>query len=148
VTLFVSSGPAITHVEVPDVTGSSRAEAYSVLEDTGLRPEGLSEPSDAVAAGIVVRTDPIAGTLVEEGAPVTVVVSSGPSVIVVPEVVGRMSDDAVARLQAVGLNATTSFVPDYATYGEVVESRPPAGTEMEPGDTVELLVSCAASVCD
>ncbi len=78
VTLFVSSGPAVGPIEVPDVIGTTREEAYAVLEDAGLQPDGATEPSQAVAAGTVVRTDPSPGSLVDAGSAVTVVVSSGP----------------------------------------------------------------------
>jgi beta-lactam-binding protein with PASTA domain len=148
VTLFVSSGPAAGQVEVPDVAGSAREEAYVILQDTGLEPEGRTEPSEAIAAGTVVRTDPVAGSLVDAGSTITVIVSSGPQPLVVPDVAGLRSAIAAERLSDVGLASRRSIegsatVPD----DTVIGTDPTAGTEVQKGDTVTLRVSCGADVC-
>jgi beta-lactam-binding protein with PASTA domain len=148
VTLFVSSGPAAGSVEVPDVVGSAREEAYAVLKDAGLEPEGATEPSPAVAAGTVVRTDPSPGSLVAAGSAVTVVVSSGPPPLVVPDVAGLRTAVAARRLKTAGL-ASRSVIAGSAAVPDdtVIDTDPPAGTEVQRGDTVTLRVSCGAESC-
>jgi beta-lactam-binding protein with PASTA domain len=148
VTLFVSSGPAAGTVEVPDVAGSTREDAYAVLEDAGLQPEGATEPSEVVAAGTVVRTDPVAGTVVDDGSAVTVVVSSGPPPLVVPDVAGLRSAAAVTQLKEVGLASRRSIVGSSTIPNDIViGTDPEAGTEVRRGDTVTVRVSCGDEVC-
>lgn len=148
VTLFVSTGPAAGPVEVPDVVGSTREQAYAILENVGLQPEGATEPSAAVAAGTVVRSDPSPGSLVDEGSPVTVVVSSGSPPLVVPDVAGLRTAVAVERLKAVELGSRRSIEASTTVPNDtVIATDPPAATEVERGDTVTLRISCGGEVC-
>lgn len=148
VTLYISSGPAAGPVEVPNVVGSTREEAYAILEEAGLRPEGATEPSQAVAAGTVVRSDPSPGSLVDEGSAVTVVVSSGPPPLVVPDVAGLRTAAAIERLKVVGLAARRSIEGSTTVPNDtVIATDPPAGTEVERGDTVTLRISCGGEIC-
>jgi hypothetical protein len=65
---------------VPMAAGRRPATAVRVIESAGLTVAGTtSEPSDERRKGLVLRTDPPAGTLLQPGAAVTVVVSSGRS---------------------------------------------------------------------
>ena len=78
VTLTVSSGAAT--VQVPDVTGQSEAQAANELGQAGLTVGSvLNQPSNSVAQGDVVSTNPAAGSSVPKGSSVTIFVSSGAS---------------------------------------------------------------------
>lgn len=74
--LTVSSGKK--QVEVPDVSGQSVATASNNLGQKGFQVNQKTENSDTVANGKVIRTDPAAGTQVDPGSTVTIIVSSGP----------------------------------------------------------------------
>lgn len=63
---------------VPDVGGLSEEEAEAALTEMGLDTASQTEASDSVDAGDVIRTDPEAGSSVEEGTRVVVFVSTGP----------------------------------------------------------------------
>jgi hypothetical protein len=66
-------------VEVPGVVGLTPEEAQNRLEGAGLEIGARSEaPSDQVGAGAVAGQDPAAGTEVERGTTVDLVVSTGP----------------------------------------------------------------------
>ena len=66
-------------VEVPDVVGMSRVEATKRLDGAGLEPGSQDEaPDDEFAEGVVIEQDPGAGTEVERGTTVDLVVSAGP----------------------------------------------------------------------
>ena len=149
VTLLISTGPAAQTVEIPDVRGRSRADAYAALENLGLKVEGATEASDSVAEGAATRTDPVARAVVAEGSTVTVFISSGPPPLRVPRVVGLGVGDAQDAVEAVGLRWTakrveSAEVPD----GNVIDSNPDGGQEIEPGGTVELIVSCGSPCVD
>jgi hypothetical protein len=62
---------------VPDVIGRTAALARRVLEGEGLAVQFAEERDPAVRKGLVIRTEPAAGTDVAEGSVVTVVVSTG-----------------------------------------------------------------------
>jgi hypothetical protein len=63
--------------EVPELYNASEAE--SALADAGLKLGDLNGASDdAIPAGVVIEQDPEAGTTVEEGTTVDIVVSTGP----------------------------------------------------------------------
>lgn len=127
---------------VPDVTGTTEAEATQTLLDAGYVAASATEPSDTVEAGLVTRSDPSGGSELAEGGTVTIFVSTGPSTIVVPDVVGLPEGDAVAALEAVGLTNTSTTVPDNEVeVGIVIESNPTAGIEVAPGTSVALSVS-------
>ena len=60
-----------------------------------------------------------------------------------PQVVGLCSEVATQRLEAQGLAASTEWLsePDPRPIGEVTSSRPAEGAEVEPGNTVVLVLS-------
>jgi tRNA A-37 threonylcarbamoyl transferase component Bud32 len=67
-------------VEVPKVVGLTGQEAQRQLEDAGLKLGFQDEaPSNEVAEGVVVQQDPAAGTGVERGTAVDLVLSTGPA---------------------------------------------------------------------
>jgi serine/threonine-protein kinase len=72
-----TEAPAAEEVEVRDVSDSNQEEAQSVLEEDGLVVEIEGQESD-VEPGVVVGTDPPAGTMVSPGDTVTLFVSTGP----------------------------------------------------------------------
>ena len=66
---------------VPDVVGLEQAVAEATIEEAGFAIGTITaEYSDAVALGLVISQDPAAGMSIEQGAPVALVVSLGPSV--------------------------------------------------------------------
>ncbi|MGY4644376.1 transglycosylase domain-containing protein [Cellulomonas sp. URHB0016] len=65
-------------VAVPNVDGKLEADATAVLVGQGLSASVVTEPSDSVSAGRVIRADPKVGAQVPAGSSVTIVVSTGP----------------------------------------------------------------------
>jgi eukaryotic-like serine/threonine-protein kinase len=109
VTLTVSAGPEM--VVVPDLEGLTLTEAFNLLASTGFRIDGdpVEEPSDAIAEGLVIRTEPSAGSLVSVGSTIRMVISGELTSVAVPIVVGLFADTALATLRNVGLEPTTEF---------------------------------------
>lgn len=120
---------------VPDVVGSGQADASTTLAGAQLTVAvGTPEFDSDVDGGDVIRTDPVAGTLVDPASPtVTITVSNA---ITMPDVRGRNVDEAGGQLTNAGLYVQ---VTSFFGLGSTVQSQDPApGTRVEPGSTVSL----------
>jgi eukaryotic-like serine/threonine-protein kinase len=139
VRLLVSQGPE--QVTVPDVTGLTRESAEARLGDEGLEVATEEQESDE-PEGNVISQSPGGGTRVSRGATVTIVVSTGRPQVTVPDVVGIGEDRATARLSAAGLSAARQERPvtEPADDGVVIEQRPGAGTEVDQGAQVVIVI--------
>ncbi|MFE1483966.1 Stk1 family PASTA domain-containing Ser/Thr kinase [Streptomyces fimicarius] len=148
VKLVVSRGPEI--VRVPDVVGSSLADARRALKKVGLAPGMVTkEFSEDVARGEVIRTDPRAGTDRNPDTAVALVVSKG-APVEVPDVSGLSVEDATAELEAEGLKAEVlpGRVHSAEVEGDVTEQSPAEGAEAAEGDTVQLTISKGPRMLD
>ncbi|MDP9404014.1 MAG: Stk1 family PASTA domain-containing Ser/Thr kinase [Actinomycetota bacterium] len=140
VTITVSTGKP--KVEVPAVVGKDRTAAADDIVNAGLRVRTVNEPSSTVEEGEVIRTDPAAGTSVDKGTLVTLVVSSGVETAQVPNVIGKRQDEATAALQALGFTVKVEnvVVVSDADDGRVLEQSPTGGTDAPKGSTVAIRV--------
>jgi eukaryotic-like serine/threonine-protein kinase len=139
VRLLVSAGPE--QVPVPDVVGLSRDSAEALLRDQGFGVAVEEEESDE-QEGDVTAQDPAGGTEVARGETVTITVSTGRPQVEVPDVVGQSEDSAAQRLEDAGLvtERQERTVTDPSQDGVVVEQRPEAGTEVDEGRTVVIVI--------
>ncbi|TNM69025.1 Stk1 family PASTA domain-containing Ser/Thr kinase [Streptomyces sp. NP160] len=130
-------------VTVPVVVGETQQSAEARLRAEGLSVSGTTERADPAAAGTVIDSDPEAGQQVEAKSAVALVLSSGPAAVQVPDVVGQTQEQAAARLDQQGLVLGTVSPQDAPQLraGTVISTNPPAGTSLEPGATVELVVA-------
>jgi len=137
--LLVSQGPE--QVTVPDVTGLTRESAEARLRDEDLEVSVEEQESD-VAEGDVISQNPAAGTRVSRGDRVTIVVSTGKPQVAVPDVVGMSPERAASRLSSGGLSAVRQerTVTDPDQDGVVIEQRPGAGTQVDEGSQVVIVV--------
>ncbi|WP_296606376.1 Stk1 family PASTA domain-containing Ser/Thr kinase [Nocardioides sp.] len=72
VTLFYSDGPE----EVPDVVGDKQGAAKSKIRAAGFEPEVIENPNTTEPAGTVISQSPQGGSTANQGATVTIVVST------------------------------------------------------------------------
>ena len=135
VDLVVSKGRR--PIPVGSWTGKSAAEAEETLKKRGLKVDVSRQYSDTVAEGIVISQQPKSGTLFK-GDPVTLLVSLGPELVEVPDVVASGVDDATAALQAAGFVVDVQEAPGYIGLGYVFSMDPGAGTELPIGSTVTI----------
>jgi serine/threonine-protein kinase len=143
VSIIVSSGPPTT--PVGKVEGLSAARALSMLRAAGFKPTSTTKASATVAEGLVISTEPAAGTRLPMGAAVTVLVSSGPAPVRVPDTVGQARAGAEAALETVGLTVgdITEQVSAEQTPGTVLSQSPAGGSSLKAGGKVNLLVAKA-----
>lgn len=134
VALLVSKGPVPR--TIPDLEPGADADTtVASLDALGLRAERREVFHDEIPAGRLVAMSPGPGSSVERGATVTVTVSKGPDLVVVPDVVGRSAEDARVQLDAAGL---TTGVVHNERGGDVVDQRPDGGDEVRRGTPVNL----------
>nr|WP_239308063.1 MULTISPECIES: Stk1 family PASTA domain-containing Ser/Thr kinase [unclassified Frankia] len=131
-------------VRVPDVATLTVAEAQSRLTRQQLNVAAVSrqEASDTIVAGNVIRTDPVAGTELAQSAQVTLVVSTGPATLVLPNVIQQPFEQARNQLQAIGLKVIAQNInDDTVPVNSVVRTSPDPGQQVNRGSTVTLFVS-------
>jgi serine/threonine-protein kinase len=139
VRLLVSQGPE--QVTVPDVTGLTRDSAEARLRDEGLEVAVDEQESDE-PEGDVISQSPAGGSHVTRGETVTITVSTGRPQVSVPDVVGQGEERASSRLGAAGLTPVRQEreVTDASQDGVVIEQRPGAGSEVDQGSEVVIVV--------
>jgi serine/threonine-protein kinase len=142
VTLNVSQGPGTANV--PGVTGKGRRTAHKALVAAGFAVREIEQPSDTVAKDHVIGTEPIEGTPVDKGAPVTLLVSSGPEQVKVPDVTGTARTDAEPQLTAAGFKVKIVKQESKDKDPGTVLAQNPAGNADAPkGSVVTLTVAKA-----
>ena len=144
VSIVVSSGPGSE--ALMSVDGLTAAQATSRLGKAGFKPTTTQQPSAKVAQGRVIGSEPPAGTELQVGSPVTVLVSSGPAQVRVPDVSGDSQSGAEAALTALGLAVGTvsQEVSTSQTAGNVLAQTPSAGSSVRTGTKVDLTLAKAS----
>ncbi len=141
--VVISSGEEAKMVQVPNVVGRSESDAENTLRAANLTVVyGEAAFSNEIAEGDVISSNPSAGTEVEEGTEVTIIVSLGEKPATVPNLVNKSASAAESALSDAGLNGSSSEeYSDDVPEGRVIRQSIDAGTEVDPGTTVEYVVS-------
>ncbi|MEU3020020.1 Stk1 family PASTA domain-containing Ser/Thr kinase [Nocardiopsis sp. NPDC007018] len=129
---------------VPDLAGSTQAEAEAQLTEDGFENFRAEERSDDdVEEGTVIETDPGAGEEVAATASIVIYVSSGPGAQEVPNVENQSESDAMATLNGAGFeNVTTERrADDSVAEGFAVGTEPGSGTDADLSDEITLIIS-------
>ena len=144
VALVVSEGTQTG--TVPNVVGLTEADATGALEAGGFAVKVSRVASADVEPGLVASQAPVAGDQAASGSTVVLEVSKGSSetaTSVVPDLVGLDVPAALRALSDAKLKPTFEFVTSDQLL-LVVEQDPVAGTEVDPGTTVLLVVGVPA----
>jgi beta-lactam-binding protein with PASTA domain len=139
VRLEVSNGPG--EVRVPAVAGLPQAQAIGELEDAGLKVTRDVEFSDDVKKGLAIRTVPREAEEVTVGTRVRLLVSRGPELASVPNVVGLSRASADSRLRGEGLGVAIAEQESDEPEGEVIAQDPAGGSQVQQGSTITITVS-------
>ncbi|MGI9586261.1 MAG: Stk1 family PASTA domain-containing Ser/Thr kinase [Acidimicrobiia bacterium] len=135
-------------VVVPDLAGMTTAEAQAAATAVGLNVDitGTTITNDQNLDGTVASQDPAAGTSVDEGSFINIVVYTyQPDV---PDFTGLTVAEAQALATSVGLGTVTEVgtteTPDAALVGTIESQDPLAGTSVPTGTAVDVIVFVAA----
>ena len=129
--------------EVPVVTNMSQQQARISIENTGLTMGTATEQLSDLPRGLVVASNPPAGTKIELPGSVDIVLSKGPATIQVPDLYGRSIGEARSMIEQLGLRIagisrdTSSLQPE----NTVIRQLPEAGRNVSAGGPVSLTVS-------
>ena len=136
VTILVSKGPA--PVEVPPIIGTLITDATTTLGAIGLTTETTREDFDDSVAGTILSTDPIPGTTVPKGTIIKVVLSKGPVLVDVPNVVGMDVATATTTLQSAGFQVKVVNKLTVAILNKVYSQNPAGGSKAPKGSVITL----------
>ncbi|OFW61310.1 MAG: hypothetical protein A2133_02535 [Actinobacteria bacterium RBG_16_64_13] len=132
---------AAQEVPVPKMLGLSLTEAKALLTEAGFRLAVVDDPSSSKSAGAIASQEPAAGTPLLQGSVVTLHISTGEGIVVVPRLVGLDIGAARALLSAAGLPVHESMAQDDTSAGTVLSQDPVAGAAVPLGTTVTLYIS-------
>jgi serine/threonine-protein kinase len=134
--------PPGTTVTVPNAENQSLSTATEALKHAGLNVDTNYVANNAPSQTVLNQV-PTAGSQVGSGSAVTLTVSSGPSNVRVPNLVGLNQVQAGTVLGESGLNIGNiiSIVSSDFAAGIVTSSSPTTGTSVVPGSSVDLVIS-------
>ena len=106
------------------------------------------EYSDTVEKGKIIRQTPEAGEVIEKGSTIDLVVSRGPQMVEMPDVIGVPQNDAIERIQKAGLIPSCFMVVNDGSLvaGCVVSCSEDAGTMVEAGSVITVYIAADPSV--
>jgi serine/threonine-protein kinase len=139
---FVSTGAAA--VTIPTLTGARPDDAVEQLRNRKLAAgHRREEPSDAIAAGLVIATDPPAGRSVVPDAEVTLIISTGLSLKPVPKVLGMRLSKAKKVLEEAGFKLGTTRTGSSDNYDDevTIKQDPAENTPAALGSAVNLVIN-------
>jgi serine/threonine-protein kinase len=152
-TVKVTVGTGLSTVEIPgDIVGKSFDEANAAL--TAAKLQVVSQEADGTEPlNQVTAMDPVAGTRVQEGTPVTLTISNN-SLMIMPNLVNSTPNEAVGILQDQGwrgdadsLAKSTTPVTNPGLVGAVVSQTPASGTVVpKTGTAVRVQVGIATQI--
>lgn len=142
ITIVISSGKEMT--SVPNVVNYEDSQATTLLEEAGLKVTHGYAYDDNVEKDHVISSDPVAGTEVEEGSTVKIIISNGKEQkkVVVSNLEGMSEADAAEKLTELNLvGAPTYEYSDTVKEGQVISQDPVVNTEVDEQSTVSYVVS-------
>ena len=146
VRVIVSQGPS--EMLAPKLVGENFRKADIMIRQTGFVPGAVSRvASDSVERDVVIAQDPQAGSPLEKGGTLNMLVSAGrqPELMVMPRLIGKRAEHALRIIDRLGLQhrVTTRAGGDktIGTGRTVISQKPGAGYPVSADATVDLVVS-------
>jgi serine/threonine-protein kinase len=126
---------------VPPVAGKTQEQAVAALRSAGFAPTTIFRNDPRIPNGVVIATQPPAGSKVKKGAAITVIVSQGPVLVTVPDVRAMTADAAIKALKDKGLTPVKLEVFGAAKAGTVIDQEPRNPSVVASGSKVTITVS-------
>jgi serine/threonine-protein kinase len=136
--------PAETSIVAPALVGESLDDALATADRTHVKAVAVSQaPSDRFPKDVVMRQDPAPGTQVREGRQISLVVSSGVEIIVMPDLRYESQREVSLDLShdKLLLGKVRMVASDDVPAGYVVAQDPPPLTPVRVGTLVNVALA-------
>ena len=133
---------------VPNFIGMDYTQVQNNREYTSMYLFYVTEEySDTAPAGQIIQQEPSADTVLKAGETIRLVVSKGPQMAEMPNIIGFTQDSAVKELEARGLVASCFMVVNDGSYasGCVVRTSEEPGTKVEVGTVITVYIAADPS---
>ena len=134
---------------VPNFIGMDYTQVQNNREYTSMYLFYVTEEySDIAPAGQIIQQEPSADTVLKAGETIQLVVSKGPQMAEMPNIIGFTQDSAVKELEARGLVASCFMVVNDGSYasGCVVRTSEEPGTKVKVGTVITVYIAADPSV--
>lgn len=135
---------AVEEIEVPTVENLTIEDAINILNNNNLEYEiSQRKNHNQVEKDVVLGQNPEAGEIVKENQVIELIVSDGPQVIIIPDVVGSYEVEAINELENSGLEIGEikyEFNDEFEN-GVVFKQNPNENIEVKEGTKIDLYVS-------
>ena len=134
---------------VPNFIGMDYTQVQNNREYTSMYLFYVTEEySDTAPAGQIIQQEPSADTVLKAGETIRLVVSKGPQMAEMPNIIGFTQDSAVKELEARGLVASCFMVVNDGSYasGCVVRTSEEPGTKVKVGTVITVYIAADPSV--
>ncbi|MGM0844551.1 MAG: Stk1 family PASTA domain-containing Ser/Thr kinase [Bacillota bacterium] len=125
-------------VQLPDVAGKTQQEAVEILALEGfLIGDHLEQANEEVPANHVIKTNPPAGRMVNEGSEINLYVSTGKKRMSLEDYTDQSYSDAEEQLKELGFSGVErDGETNDAEAGTIIGQDPSPGSEVIPDETV------------
>jgi serine/threonine-protein kinase len=129
-------------INVPNLVGKSLVDAQKIILDQGFQLEDTRDVYDTIYPnGFVVGQKPLAGSVVKTGKKISLLVSKGEQIAVVPSVEQMTLDQGLRILTSLGFNPLVESLRSAMPFGRIIGIEPPAGSELSTRSRLKLYVS-------
>lgn len=136
-------------VVVPNVVGITASDAERILKENKLRVMITEQFDDDIAAGLVISQSPEAKSRVKEDRLITIYVSKGAEVSVVPDVRKMTLREAELKLKSAGfIIGRIEEVDDKSPEGTVIDQNPRSPAQINKSQKIDLIVSRAEKMIE
>ena len=138
----LSKGPKT--VLVPNLSDGTKTDRVAMIEldQLGLKYEIEEEENEEIPAGNVIRQAPDQGMQVESGSVITLVVSTGPKAVIVPDLSSLNEAQAIEALQLLELIPEISYTTkENVEDGKILSQSISPEEKVAPGETVYIVIN-------
>jgi serine/threonine-protein kinase len=130
--------------EIPELTGISEEHAREIADKCGYDLfVSRREHSDSILENFVISQRPVPGSLAKKGRRISIVVSLSVELAHIPDIENIHFRQAILAVNRAGFLVGDKILEhsDSVDKDLIIRTDPPVGTEIEVGDSVDLIVS-------
>jgi len=136
---------------VPSVINKTYTQAVNIIQKAGYTVGTVTEEyNDTVAANYIIRCNPDERTKLDPGGKIDLVVSKGPELATIPNLLGMTNEEALAAITAAGFVASAGepqYSSDYAA-DRVMSQSPAPKSQAAKGTTITYALSKGSESVD